>query len=243
MALRGGGGVTSEKLIYGMAGLYAVVGAQGWLAPKSTMEQYGVKEMSELESVCLRILSSFQVASAFMMLADSSNAASVGLTSWALATTANVAALEKLGTPKGPIVGFIGVFAALGELTRVGILDAKIGGGVLKFMLVVFSAMEIIPSVQTTTLESFGMPVASPLAKSLFENFSFTKLSTGLFLLVSGTTGKRGLGFAAASVATLLNCVKTIARADKVGLAKPGLAGWAVLNGALALLAFMNEKV
>ena len=67
------------------------------------------------------------------------------------------------------------------------------------------------------------------------------QLATGLLLLTSKTTGKKSLGLAAAAGATLANCVKTITRADKVGLKKPGLAVWAVLQGAIALLALKNK--
>ena len=37
LALRGGG-ISNEALYNGLVGLNAMVGAQGWLAPKSTME-------------------------------------------------------------------------------------------------------------------------------------------------------------------------------------------------------------
>jgi hypothetical protein len=234
LSLRGGG-VSNDQLVDAMAGLYIVVGLQGWLAPKKTMEMYGPKELSPNEVSMLRILSSYQVASGITMLADSKAAASVGFISWALATCANVPAIEQGGTSAKGAIGFIPVLGALGELTRQGKLDAALSGKILNFMLI--SAVgEVI--AQQKTLEAFDMPNASPLAKSLFENFSFTKISTGLFLLVSKVTGKRGLGLAAANGATVLNVVKTLARADKVGLQKPGLIFWGVLQSAIAAVAF-----
>ena len=106
-------------------------------------------------------------------------------------------------------------------------------------MLVPVSIAEIIAPQQV--LDTFSMPQPSPLAKSLFENFSFTKLCTGLFLVTTKLTGNRGLGLAAGAAGSVANCVKTLTRADAVGLKKPGLIVWTVVQSAVALLAFKNE--
>lgn len=63
LALRGGG-VSNEQLINSMAGLYIITGLQGWLAPKTTLSQYGVSEITETESAYLRILSGMNVVMA-----------------------------------------------------------------------------------------------------------------------------------------------------------------------------------
>ena len=69
-----------------------------------------------------------------------------------------------------------------------------------------------------------------------------SQIALGLFLVVSKLTGKTGLGLATLAGCTALNCIKTIARADSVGLAKPGLIVWTVLQSAVAALAYINEK-
>lgn len=61
LALRGG--VSTDVLYNSMAALNLGVGIQGWLSPKATMEMYGPKDISELESFCLRSLSNFNIVS------------------------------------------------------------------------------------------------------------------------------------------------------------------------------------
>ena len=60
--------------------------------------------------------------------------------------------------------------------------------------------------------------------------------------MVSKLTGKTGLGLATFASCTALNCIKTIYRADSVGLGKPGLMVWAVMQSAIAILSYINEK-
>jgi hypothetical protein len=237
-----GGGVSTDALYKSTAYLNALVGLQGFLAPKSTIEMYGPTDLSEPETFQLRALSGVQVMAGVTMFAgeyDVSKATSAAWIGWALATCANIPMLEKVGAKKEPIVATVSIFLALGELTRLGKLDEGLSSKILAALLIPLSAFEIFD--QDAVLKPFGMPESSPLSKSLFENFSFTKMATGLLLLTSKTTGKKSLGLAAAAGATLANCVKTITRADKVGLKKSGLAVWAVLQGAIALLALKNK--
>jgi hypothetical protein len=240
LALRGG--VKTDTLLSSFEVLNILVGMQGWLAPKSTMEQYGPKDISDEESAYLRCLSSFNVVAGVTMVAaetDLKSAYSTALLAWALATSANTAVLEKLDVPKGPIVGTIALFGAVGELARQGKIDAEIAGYFLLFGLIPLSIGEIISP--QTTLDAFGMKQPSALTKSLFENFAFTKLNTGMFLLITKLTGKKGLGLAAFAAGNFVNTIKTLTRAKKVGLAPPGLAVWSVLSGAIGLLAYKNE--
>ena len=241
LALRGGG-ISNEALYNGLVGLNAMVGAQGWLAPKSTMELYGPTDLSDQESFCLRALSGVQLMTAATMIAaetDLDNAVATCWLAWGLSTAANVPLLEKLDVPKGPLIGSIAFFGVVGELTRRGMLNADLSTKILAVMLVPVSIAEIIAPQQV--LDTFSMPQPSPLAKSLFENFSFTKLCTGLFLVTTKLTGNRGLGLAAGAAGSVANCVKTLTRADAVGLKKPGLLVWTVVQSAVALLAFKNE--
>ena len=69
------------------------------------------------------------------------------------------------------------------------------------------------------------------------------QLNTGLYLLVGKLTGKRSLGFAAASLGNTVNVLRTIARSDEIGLKnKAGLAIWVVLGTAAAVFAIKNEN-
>ena len=67
------------------------------------------------------------------------------------------------------------------------------------------------------------------------------QMSTGFFLLTTKMTGKRGLGLAACTAGNVLNCIKAIIDADKVGLNKPALGVWAAVSAAIGLLAFKNQ--
>lgn len=173
------------------------------------------------------------------MLADESKAVSACLTGWALSTATNVPLLETCSAPKGPLIGTVAFLGGLGELTRQGKLSSDVAGYILAALLIPVSLQEI--AAPQATLDAFGLPKPSTLTKSLFENFSFTKMSTGLFLLVGKLTGKRGLGLAASAGGQLLNTVKTITRADDVGLNKPALCVWSGIQAMVALLAYKNE--
>ena len=54
-------------------------------------------------------------------------------------------------------------------------------------------------------------------------------------------TGKTGLGLVAVAAVLLANVVLTGLKPD-TGVAKEGLVVWAVLQGAIGTLAFLNEK-
>ena len=56
-----GGGVSTDALYKSTAYLNALVGLQGFLAPKSTIEMYGPTDLSEPETFQLRALSGVQV--------------------------------------------------------------------------------------------------------------------------------------------------------------------------------------
>jgi hypothetical protein len=242
LALRGGG-ISTEALYNTVIGINGVTAFQGWLAPKKTMEMYGVADMSPAESVFLRTLSGMNFVSVVTMIAakaDVDKAILVCWTAWILACTANMPLLEAIGSPTGPVIGTIGVFAAVAGLAAKGIISTDVSYYILATLLIGLSAFEIVSP--KTIFEGYGLPSPSPLVMSLFENFSFTKIALGLFLVVSKLTGKTGLGLAALAGCAALNCIKTIARADSVGLAKPGLIVWTVLQSAVAALAYINEK-
>jgi hypothetical protein len=241
LALRGG--ISTDALSNTWIALGTVTGLQGWVAPKSTAEAYGIKDLSAQESFCLRANCGMSIVLAATMIAaenDIDQAASVCWLAWALSTFANVPLLERLGTDKGPIVACAALFGVIGELSRRGKMDAGLSANILNFMLIVGSAVEVFTPKKV--FESFGMGEPSAVSKRLFENFDFVKLSTGLFLFTTKMTGKRGLGLAACTAGNVLNCIKAIIDADKVGLKKPALGVWAAVSAAIGLVAFKNEK-
>jgi hypothetical protein len=242
LALRGGG-ISTDALYNTVIGITAAVGFQGWLAPKKTMEMYGVADMSTTESVFLRTLSSENVAAAVTLIAvktDVEKAVLVGWIAWILACTANVPLFETINTPSGPVIATIGVFSAVAGLAATGIISMDVAGYILLAGLVPMSILETISP--QAIFDSYGLPKPSPLVKSLFENFSFTKLALGACLLVTKMTGKAGLGLAALAAVNAVNCLKTLTRADEVGLAKPGLIVWTVFQSAVAAMAYLNDK-
>lgn len=245
LALRGGG-ISSDQLSGGMANLYLLTGVSGYLAPKKTMEAYGVKEISEAETFWLRAVMVVNIMQGLTMItagnSDLDAAARMAMFAWAAGPGANIPQLEKLSAPKEGVVGCVAVFGAFAELARRGVIKADLSTNIISGLLLA-SVMELIPAGQEAVLKGFKFgEEQSPLSKSLFENFSWAKVNTGLFLLVSKLTGKRGLGLAACTASNTLNTLKTLARADKIGVGKGGLIFWSALQGAVALLAFKNEK-
>jgi hypothetical protein len=242
LALRGGG-ISTDALYNTVIGITGAVGFQGWLAPKKTIEMYGVADMSTTESVFLRTLSSMNVATAVTLIAaktDVEKAFLVGWIAWILASTANVPMFDAIGTPSGPVIVTIGVFSAVAGLAATGTISMDVAGYILLAGLVPMSIFEAISP--KAIFDGYGLPQPSPLVKSLFENFSFTKLALGSCLLVTKLTGKPGLGLAAFASVSAVNCIKTLTRADDVGLAKPGLIVWTVFMSAVAAMAYLNEK-
>merc|ERR1719440_495569 len=171
---------------------------------------------------------------------DIGKAVGIPMLGIAVSTAAQVPLLKKLDVSTDMVIGTAVVLAALGELARRGTINENVAGNINNVWLLLISVSEMFK--QQAVLESFGWTDPSPLTKSLMENFSFTKLSTGFFLLISKLTGKRGLGLAAAAASNTCNCVVTLTRADKVGLKQGGLLVWSALSSAIALLAFRNEK-
>ena len=121
------------------------------------------------------------------LLADESTAVSLCLTGWALASCANTPSLEKLSVPKGPVVGTAALLVVLGELTRQGKLDAGITFKLLAFLLIPMSMLEIVNP--KAILDSYKVSELSPLSNSLFENFSFTKVSECELVLAGAVAG------------------------------------------------------
>ena len=73
LALRGGG-ISTEALYNTVIGINGVTAFQGWLAPKKTMEMYGVADMAPAESVFLRTLSGMNFVSVVSGLRHCSHA-------------------------------------------------------------------------------------------------------------------------------------------------------------------------
>jgi hypothetical protein len=243
LTLRGGGGVPTDVLYNTVLGTCGLVACQSWLTPKATMEMYGVANMAPAETVFLRSLAGINAVAVVTMIAAKSDVDSAILScwiAWILASAANLPGLESIGTPSGPVIATIGVFAAVAGLTAAGIISADVSGYILATLLIAVSALEIVSPQMI--VDAFGLPDPSPLVKSLFENFSFSKVGIGMFLMVSKFTGKTGLGLASLAGVTAVNSIKTLARADSVGLAKPGLIVWSVLQSIIAAIAFINEK-
>jgi hypothetical protein len=236
--------VNNDQLSNTLAGINIVTGVQGWAMPEKTMAMYGVETISDEEKYMLRGLMGANIVQGVTMLAetqmDIGKAAGIPMLGIAVSCAAQIPLLKKLDVKTDAVIGTVVVLAALGELARRGTINENVAGNINNLWLILVSVSEMFK--QQAVLDSFGWTDPSPLTKSLMENFSFTKLSTGLFLLISKLTGKRGLGLAAAAASNTCNCVVTFTRADKVGLKQGGLLVWSALSSAIALLAFRNEN-
>lgn len=244
LALRGGG-VTNDQLSNTLAGVLIASGLQGWYAPKEQMKMYApAVKLSDEEVFFLRALQGLNVVQGLTMMAAAESGLSaatiVCLFGQAMSTTANIGLLEKLEVKTGPIVGCIALFGTLGELARRGVITSDLASNINNIMLLA-SVGEILKP--EPIIKAFlGKREPSALSKSLLQNFSWTKFNTGLFLLISKRTGKRGLGLAAATASNTVNVIATMRRSDEIGVKKAGLIFWAVVSGAFSLLALKNEK-
>lgn len=233
------GGASTDQVINAVGYILFFTGIQGWLAPQSTLEAYGAEHVTEEDKSFVRILSSMNGVAGATLLASESAATSVCFTGWTLATMANTPAIENLSVKKGPFIGTIAVFGILSELHRQGKISSSLALKILSVLLI-GSVVEIVNP--KPILESFGVSLPTPLIKSLFRNFSFTKLSIGLYLLVGELTGKRGLGFSAAMAASVVNILKTITIKEEVGVKLPGLIVWAVLLTAAGTFTYTQAQ-
>lgn len=242
LALRGGG-VNNDQLANLATGLNLAAGIQGWAMPENTMAMYGVDTISDEEKFMCRALSGANIMQGVTILADQidiGKAVGIPMLGIAVSTAAQVPLLKQLDVSTDMVVGTAVVLATLGELARRGTINENVAGNINSVWLILISVIEMFK--QQAVLETFGWTDPSPLTKSLMENFSWAKVNTGLFLLISKLTGKRGLGLAAAAASNTCNLIVTFTRADKVGLKKGGLLVWSALNSAIALLAFRNEN-
>ena len=237
--------ISTEILYNGQLALTALTGFQGWLLPVDTLKMYGKAEVSDAESVFVRVLSGMNIMLGAVMIAAKTSLAAAVTTcaiAWSLAICANVAIFEKFEVPKPPLIGFIVGMGGIGATAALGILPAAWAFNiVVPFFLIAVSISEIFGQEQV--LATYKMPgKCSPLVKSLLFNFDMTKLAVGVFLMALKVTGKPGLGLAAMCATLLLNVAATAVKASETGVAKGGLVVWAVLQGAIGTLAYLNEK-
>ena len=106
--------------------------------------------------------------------ADVDKAILVCWTAWILSCAANTPLIEALGSPTGPVIATTGLFAAIAALAAKGIISMDVAGYILVAFLIPLSVFEIISP--KAIFDGYGLPSPSPLVKSLFENFSFTKV-------------------------------------------------------------------
>jgi hypothetical protein len=98
---------------------------------------------------------------------------------WALAITYNVAILEKWGADKGQLIGFIVTLGAVGELSRRGIMPASWAFNIMVpfFLFTGFMIDRLMPQqIMAQFVPDMSGAASTPLVKSLFLNFSFTKV-------------------------------------------------------------------
>lgn len=245
LALRGGS-VSTDVLFNSQAALIGLTGLQGWLAPVSTLQMYGKKEVSDAESTFVRVLSGMNIMACATMIAAKTSldtAVATCAIAWSLAIVGNVALFEKFDVPKPPIVGFVLFSLAVGAAAAMGVLPAAWAFNIIvPFLLIAVSIGEIV--AQPQTLAAFKMPsTCSTMVKSLQFSFDMTKGAVGALLLAYKITGKLGLGLAAMCATLLVNVVVSALKyAPETGVDKAGLVVWGVLQTAIGTMAYLNDK-
>ena len=178
LALRGGGVVSTDVLYNTQAGLIMLTGLQGWLAPVNTLEMYGVKSATDGETAWLRVVSGMNVVLAVTMVAAQTGldtAVTACALAFAFAVCYNVPVLEKFGVEAGQLAGFVVVLGAVGELARRGIMPASWAFNFMVFGLLIAGSVadRLVPQ---QIMDMYKMPAPTALMKSLFMNFSLTKV-------------------------------------------------------------------
>jgi len=237
LALRGG---SVDAATTTQAALMIASGLGSWIAPKESLAMYGVKKQATAgETFFMRAIAGIQFATAATLLVgktDIDKALIVWLYSHALSTLSNIPMIEGLNAPKPPIVFCIGLFVIIAELARKGVLSATMALYVVAAFYFLTSVVEIITPTTTTT--AFGFVDSSGLAEGLVSTFGANKLAIVLFLLVTKTTGKNGYGLAASALTIIGLCIKNAIEADKMGIEKPGLIFWGVVQAAIAYFGY-----
>jgi len=167
---------------------------------------------------------------------DIDKATIVWLYSHALATLGNIPMIEAMGAPKPAVVVCIGLFVLIAALAQKGAISATVAMYVVAAFYIPTSVTEVFSP--TTTTSAFGFTETSGLVEGLTATFGANKLATVLFLLVSKTTGKTGLGLVASCATIFLLCIKNGLAAETMGIEKPGLMFWGVVQAAIAYFGF-----
>merc|ERR1711924_337319 len=131
----------------------------------------------------------------------------------------------------------MGLFVGLSQLTRMGVLEPGILSNIAIVFYAVLSLQEILMPLPTLT--SFGFTDPTALTKALFNGYSTVKFQLGAFVLVSKLTGKHGLGLVGSMAAGVFNCIKIVLSSEETGIDKAGPLVWIVVQGAIAVLAYM----
>lgn len=171
--------------------------------------------------------------------ADVDKVALAWLYGHAIACLANIPMLEQLCVPKGPAVACIASCVVLGELTRMGVIQAGHLTNVLMVVYTLTSLQEIL--LPQPTLDRFlrGRQ-ATPLVQVFFQSFSATKLQAGLFLLLAKLTGKHSSGLVAWAAVGVGLCIRNAMQADELGMQRRMFYAWLGVQGAFALLAYTS---
>merc|ERR1719352_2881 len=142
-----------------MSALNVVSGLQAWTYPEETLGLYGIKSVSESESLIMRCVGGVQLASAATLLVgktDIDKAMIALLYVHSFVCLGNIPIIENLKVAKGPVLATVAVMVALAELGRQGVIPAYVVGAfyILPGLVEVLSPQ--------TTFESFGFAL-SPL--------------------------------------------------------------------------------
>ena len=126
-------------------------------------------------------------------------------------------------------------------IAREGVIGKDLSYKLASGIMAVTSVQEIVAPQSVYDIYKLGTP--TPLGDGMFKLFAWNKLATAGFLVAAKATGKRALGLATCSGIGALNAVRyALQDASSQGVKKAGPLAWAVVQGALAFLAYKNGE-
>jgi hypothetical protein len=235
LLLRGGDDASASLLTDVGAGLLSASGAMAWVAPKVTLEMYGVP-VDLAAATMLRAQGAFQLCTAATLIAGKRGpvfAAGFGLLATALTTLANIPIWEALNREKpSQAVGAL-VIAVLGKLT----LEGRIGTKVAAFVPLILGLL-----IHLTPVETAGMyQLAEPISKVGYSMLALYGSSISLIGVYIGALAF-GLALPQAFAATFavhgaFALKWALTEAKSIGAPLTGGLGWAAISAVLSALA------
>ena len=239
------GGLSSEQLTQGLAGLTIASGAFAYISPKKDMEMYGSTAALTDDVVAYdRYLGACQILLGAVIQAgaggDVGRACSVGFTGGAISLLLATPGFEKLGGPKEPLVAWIVALTALGKLLREGKIDTDLGYKISLAAYVLTGAQFWLAPDSAIEMYKVKATVGK-LGKACFKQSGAIILTIAAYLYGLSTKG-HDYGLALCSGLGAISTIK-LAMTDAVecGIDQTGLYIWTAVLAAVGYYSYQNS--